>query len=476
MGYKVGVDKKQLSLLPVCLDDYVPEDHICRVIHAFTGQLDFTALGFKYAECKSTGRRPYDPRLMLNLYIYGYLHRVRSSRRLQAEAARNVEVMWLMDGLTPDDKTICNFRKDNTRALRETFRAFVQMCRRLGLYGEELVATDSMKVRAQNSLSNNYNRTVVENELSRIEKRINKYLDALEESDTEGSGEETPSTASIKAALDALRQRQVDFTELHHWVTAEGEISTTDPESRLMRSGGDNRKLDVCYNVHTVVDSKYHLVADFAVNNCSSDAGQLGHMSMLAQEALEAAELTNLADMGYYDGNDIASCERRGVRCLIAKPAIGSVKKAAEFRTDRFVYDEEKDVYICPCKQEMAYVRDRKKPCGREYRVYVNYQACRQCPRKSECTGYRYREMYRLPCQSILDLVASRTRNKPLYRMRQEIVEHVFGTVKAVWGYRQYLCRGKSKVTAETSLAYMAYNIRRAFNIFTESRLQLRFS
>jgi transposase len=174
VGYKIGVDKKQMTLFPVCLDEYVSEDHICRVISAFTEGLDMSALGYKYAECKSTGCRPYDPRMILNLYIYGYLHSVRSSRRLRDEAARNIEVMWLMDGLKPDDKTICNFRKDNTLALRQTFREFAITCRKLGLYGGELVATDSSKFRANNSRKKNYNQIVVKNEITHIDNKIIK--------------------------------------------------------------------------------------------------------------------------------------------------------------------------------------------------------------------------------------------------------------------------------------------------------------
>ena len=197
MGYKVGEDKRQPLLLPASLDDYVPKDHICRLIFAFTERLDMAALEYKHAKCKSTGCRPYDPRMMLNLYIYGYLHRVRSSRRLRDEAGRNVEVMWLMEGLQPDDKTICNFRTDNAKALKKTFREFVRTCRGIGLYGGELVATDGTKFRASNSLKNNHNRTVVENELSRIDKRINGYLKALEQGDKEEEGEKRPSGTEI---------------------------------------------------------------------------------------------------------------------------------------------------------------------------------------------------------------------------------------------------------------------------------------
>jgi transposase len=432
------------------------------------------ALGYKYAEYKTTGRRPYDPRVMLNLYIYGYLHRARSSRRLRDETLRNVEVMWLMEGLRPDDKTICNFRKDNAKALKETFRVFARMCRELGLYGGEVVATDSVKIKANNSLDNNYNKTVVKNTLERIDKKINEYLNALEQGDLEEEGEQRPDSSEIKAALERLKSRQVKYEELRKRVEIEGEISTVDPDARLTRSGGDGRKIDVRYNIQTVVDSKNHLIVDFDVSNCSSDAGNLKKMSEKAMEILDVKTITNLADAGYYDSKDIVDCERNGITCIVAKKPAGGPRKAEGFNREDFIYDRKKDVYICPGKKELFYTRDEKHVSGREYRVYANYPACRKCQKKPDCTSYHHREVLRMTRQDILDAVDERTRkNKALYRKRQEIVEHCFGTIKAVWGYRQFLCRTKPKVTTEMALAYMAYNFRRVFNIASENKMKL---
>ena len=538
VGYKVGVDKKQLSLLPICLDDYIPMDHICRVIVAFTALLDMVELGFKYAEYKNTGCRPYDPRMMLNLYIYGYLHRIRSSRRLEAETLRNVEVMWLMGDLKPDDKTICNFRKDNAKVLKEVFRKFVRMCRELDLYGGEIEATDSTKFRANNSRKNNHNETTVERELNWLDKQIDEYLKALEEGDKAEAGEKVPDaeaikaalehlkerkekieafeegdkaeagekvpdaeaigaalenlkerkekiealeegdkaeavekapdTEAIRAALENLKKRKEKFEALKERVEKEGEVSTVDPDARLMYSGGDARKLDVCYSVPTVVDSKYHLIVDFEVVDRSDDKGYLGHMSELAKEALGVEELTNLADKGFYDGQDIANCEANGVTCLVAKPLPGGTKKEEGFTRNDFIYDREGDCYICPCKNQMRYMRNQNHSDGKEYRIYANYGACTKCPCKSQCTEGNHRQIYRPLYQDTLDVVDERTReNKELYRKRQEIVEHPFGTIKYVWGYKQFLCRGKPKVTGETALAYLAYNMRRFINIFT---------
>jgi len=349
MSYKVGANKKQLTLTPMCIDDYISKNHVCRVISAFTGQLDMASLGFKYAEVADTGCRPFDPCMMLNLYIYGYLNRVRSSRRLEAETTRNIKVMWLMDGLTPDDKTISNFRKDNGKALREVYREFNRACRGLGLFGGEVAATDGSKFRANNARDNNHNKTTVELKLSRIDKQISEYLNALDENDAVDSAEVMPTPEQIAEALKSLNKRKEKYAGLLERVETEGEISTVDPDARLMRQGGDARRLDVCYNVQTIVDSKHHLIADFDVTSCSDDKGNLQHLAEGAMEVMGVETLTNLADKGYYDGQDIVNCEENGVTCLVAKKKPGGTVKSEEFAHERFVYDRENDCYNCPC-------------------------------------------------------------------------------------------------------------------------------
>jgi len=246
-------------------------------------------------------------------------------------------------------------------------------------------------------------------------------------------------------------------------------VSTVDPDARLMRSGGDARQLDVCYNVQTVVDSKHHLIVDFDIAERSDDKGNLLTMSEKAKEILEVETVTNLADKGYYDGEDIAACEAAGVTCLVAKPKPGGAKKEEGFTRRDFVYDSEHDCYMCPGKNRMRHMRNQKHSDGKEYRIYANYAACGECPNKDTCTQGEYRQILRPLYQDTLDVVDERMRkNKPLYRKRQQIVEHPFGTIKAVWGYKQFLCRGKPKVTAEVSLAYLAYNMRRVVNIMAE--------
>jgi IS5 family transposase len=382
--------------------------------------------------------------------------------------------MWLMEGLRPDDKTICNFRKDNAKPLKETFREFSRMCQELKLYGGEIIAQDSVKVRANNSLDNIHNGTTVKNALSRIDKRIGEYFKMLEEGDREEEGEEKPGREQIRAALERLKERKDAYEELKKQLEGESEVSTVDPEARLMRSGGEGRKLDVCYNVQTVVDSKHHLVVDYEVTDCPNDTGSLKGMAGRAMEVMGVKEVTVLADAGYYSSEDIAACEGGGVTCLVPKPAAGGPKKEEGFNRKDFHYDRERDVYICPCQKELKHKYNKKHVSGREYRVYSNYSACRACQKKAKCTSYRNREVLRLTCQDLLDIVDERTRkNKELYRKRKDIVEHIFGTVKAVWGYRQYLCRTKVKVSGEMALTYMAYNLRRIFNIYKENMSRL---
>jgi hypothetical protein len=277
-----------------------------------------------------------------------------------------------MDGLTPDDKTISNFRKDNAGALKETFREFVLMCRGAGLYGGELIATDSTKFRANNSLKNTHNEIVVKNELGRIDKRIKRYMEELEEADKEEAGERTPSGDEIRAVLERLKEQKDKYERLKERVENEGEVSTVDPDARLMHGGGDGRPVDSGYNVQTVVDSKNHLIVDFELTNNSCDSGNLHKMSQKAMRVLEVKSLTNLADKGYYSSNDLAACEDSGVTCLVAKRKAGGVIKTKEFSNSSFIYIREKDVYLCPCGNAMGYKYTTKKNRGKPYRRYVN--------------------------------------------------------------------------------------------------------
>jgi transposase len=474
MPYICGESREQLTLMPMCLDDYIGEDSICRIIAAYVSRLDMAALGFKYAETKDKGRRPYNPSNMLMLYIYGYLNRIRSSRRLESETRRNVEVMWLMEKLTPDDKTICNFRKDNAVGLRKLFREFSLWCNRQGLYGKELVVVDGTKIRADNSRRNIHSKKNTEIFLANIEKKISEYIKTLDKNDTDGQDEPGLSPKAIREALKRLRERKTEYEGWRDQIAANGgsEIAMVDTDCRMMKQGGNARPLDACYNVQTAVDEKNKLIVDFEVTNCPDEKGALPKMTEKTKELMGVSEIIVLADKGYFDPGDISQCEQNGTTCYVASMISGVRAPNPEFDHEAFCYDKENDCYICPMGQTLQFKRIKAfgKLIGREYH---NSAACYSCTNHAKCTkGKRARAIFRNPNQDALDTVNVRMHSdegRRLYKKRKEIVEHSFGTTKRAWGYGNFLCRGLEKTTGEQSLVFLAYNLRRVFNIFKET-------
>jgi transposase len=458
----------------MCLDDYVGAESICRVIAAFIERLDMMALGFKYAETKDIGRPAYDPAKMLMLYLYGYLNRIRSSRRLEAETMRNVEVMWLMENLTPDDKTICNFRKDNAAALKKVFREFSLWCNEQELYGKELVGVDGTKVRANSSRRNIHTRKGTEKELATVEKKISEYIKALEENDIAEANEARLSPETITEILKRLSEKKDMLQDWLKQIEANGgkEISTIDPDAHLMHQGGDGRNLDACYNVQTVADEKHKLIVDFEASTCPDDKGALPKMTESAKEIMGVDEISAVADKGYYDGEDIEQCEKNGTICYV--PKIESYAHAPDAGYDRkhFKYNAEKDCYICPEGMELPFRKVQKGNTVKSAdRIYYNTKACKSCPHRELCTIAKQdgRTISRNPYQDSLDINNARMmtdEGRQTYRERKKIIEHPFGTTKHIWGYRQFLSRGQEKTTAEQSLTFLAYNFRRVFNIF----------
>jgi transposase len=470
MPYVCGENRDQYSLIPMCLDDYIEDDSICRVISAYVHSLDMSALGFKYAETKDTGRPPFDPASMLMLYLYGYLNRIRSSRRLNAETKRNVEVMWLLEKLTPDDKTICNFRKDNAVALKKVFREFSLWCNRLGLYGKKLVAVDGSKIRANSSRKNIHTEKGTKKALASVEEKINKYMSELERNDAEEANEERLSSETIREVLQHLNEKKDTLQDWLKKIEANDgrEISTVDPDAHIMCQGGDGRTLDACYNVQSVVDAKHKLIVDFDVSTCPDDSGALTKMTESAKEIMGVERISATADKGYYNGEDIEICEKNGTTCYV--PAVECYYKAPDSNYDKkhFKYNSEKDCYICPEGEELSFRHFNKK-----HKVYSNRKVCQSCPHREKCTPNERlgRSIVRNPNQDILDIVNSRMLTdeaRSVSRERKKIVEHPFGTTKHVWGFRQFLCRGQEKTTAEQSLTFLAYNFRRVYNVFKQ--------
>jgi len=477
MQYITGENRNQIALMPMCLDDYIGVDSIVRVIDAFVDKLDLIALGFKNAELNECGRPPYSPSMMLKLYIYGYMNRVRSSRRLQAEAGRNVEVMWLTGKIVPDDRAIAYFRHNNAAALKKVFRAFSIWCKEAGLYGGKSVAVDGTKIRANANRKTIHSAKLTETKLAEVDEKIDKYLKLLDETDTAEIDETKVSPEVVVSILKHLNDKKDKLLGWKKQIDENGgkEISTVDPDAHIMHTNGDGRSLDACYNVQTVADSQNKLILDFDVTTCPDDKGALPKMTESAKEILEVETIDVSADKGYYDGGDVVECEQNGVTTYIPKAAEPSKLANPDYRPDKFRYNPESDTYKCPDGQILSFHREKKRPDSEvRDRVYLNREACKNCPNRDSCfTNIKgYRQIFRSTNQDALDRNNARMKTeagRAKYRQRSSTIEHPFGTTKAVWGFRQYLCRGQLMTTAEQSLTFLAYNLRRVINIFAKN-------
>lgn len=477
-----GMSREQVILLPDVLDDYVGEENLVRFVDAFVDSLDLAELGFRRAEPEETGRPPYNPSDLLKLYIWGYLNQVRSSRKLERECQRDVEVMWLMKKLAPDFKTIADFRKDNVDCIKPVFKEFVFLCRSLDLFGAELVAIDGSKFKAVNSRNRNFNEKTLAERLRRVDERIAQYLKEMEENDATDE-ERNDSAAKVEglkekiAKLDEKRQEYIRAQSLMK-ETGQKEVSLTDPDSRLMRV--DSQKLDVCYNVESAVDSKNHLVVDYDVTNISDDHNELAKMVEAAKETLEVEELDVTADKGFYSGKELKKCEENGITTYVSIPEETMPYKRIgvpelEFYSGKFAYDPSRDAYICPANHEMGFWKKssdgRGKNRGRLYRT----GACATCPFRSRCTRNKLgRIIFRSEYQDVNDRLRARLRSDDglgKLSRRKEIAEHPFGTMKRAFNQGYLLLRGLRKVKGEVGFTMLAYNMRRAINILGTRRL-----
>jgi transposase len=464
MTHIAGLERDQLLLLPEAVDDYVGSDNPVRFIDAFVDGLDLTAAGFLRVEAKAMGRPGYAPGDLLKLYIYGYLNRVRSSRRLETECHRNIEVLWLLRTLKPDFKTIADFRRDNRAAFRAVFRQFVLLCRRLDLYGRELLAVDGTRIKAVNNKDRNFTRSSLREFIRRADEWLEDYLKRLDEGDVEdgatGGGARTKNLAEKIAALNEKRGRyQAMLAQLDR--TGEDQISLTDPDSRAMAA---HTKVGVGYNVQVAVDAKNKLIVEQAVTNQVVDMGLLTETSEPAREILGVETIDVVADRGYFKIEDIEACEQAGCVPHVAKPQRGSSVREGLFRKDEFRYDAGLDAYVCPAGKLLTPIR-RGRMRDLERTDYGNPKACRACQLRPRCTNDA-RSVFRLENEDVLDRMAERLKARPaILDRRREVVEHPFGSIKQ-WMYQgAVLMRGLANVRAEFSLTALAYNLRRALNI-----------
>jgi transposase len=459
-----GFERDQLLLLPEAVDDYVEADNPVRFIDTFVEGLDLAAAGFVRVAAKATGRPGYAPGDLLKLYIYGYLNRVRSSRRLEREAERNIEVIWLLRGLKPDFKTIADFRRDNRGVFRSVFRQFVLLCRRLDLFGRELLAVDGTRIKAVNNKDRNFTRASLREFIRAADERLSEYLERLDHGDAEdgatSGGARTKNLVEKIAALAKKRGRyQALLAQLER--TGEDQISLTDSDSRAMAA---HTKVGVGYNVQVAVDAKHKLIVEQAVTNQVVDMGLLTQTAEPAREILGVGTIDVVADRGYFKAEDIEACEKAGCVPYVSKPQRGSSVREGFFGKDEFRYDAERDAYVCPAGQLLAPIRHGRLR-DLEKIDYGNPKACRDCPLRPRCTNH-VRSVSRLENEAVLDRMAERLKARPqILDRRPEVVEHPFGSIKQ-WMYQgAFLMRGLANVRAEFGLTALAYNLRRALNI-----------
>jgi transposase len=469
MGHIAGDDRDQMLLLPEAVDDYVGVDNPVRFIDAFVDGLDLAALGFVRAEAKATGRPGYAPGDLLKLYIYGYLNRVRSSRRLEAECHRNIEVIWLLRRLRPDFKTIADFRRDNAKSFRQVFRSFVLLCRDLDLYGRELLAIDGTRIKAVNNKDRNFTRASLETFIRDADHRLDDYLKRLDESDAGEGATGGSRTAGLDEKIAALRARRDRLDALLSDLKRSGEdqISLTDPDCRAMMGNG---RVQVAYNVQIAVDAKHKLIAEQEVSNAAVDMGLLTETAKAACETLGVATIDAVADRGYFKTEDIVACEAAGVVPHVPRPQRGPAVREGFFRKDEFRYLPDQDAYLCPGGQVLATrtesrLRDLKKT------DYSNRRACCVCPLQPRCTT-GFRKVSRIEGEEVLERMAERLKARPeLPDLRRQSVEHPFGSIKQWMNQGAFLMRRLPNVRGEFSLTALAYNLRRVITLIGVPRM-----
>jgi transposase len=464
MAHIPGHDRSQLLLLPEAVDDYVAADNPVRFIEVFVDGLDLAVLGFIGTVPKATGRPGYAPADLLKLYIYGYLNRTRSSRRLEAETHRNIEVIWLLRHLKPDFKTIADFRRINHKAFRPVFRQFVLLCRELDLFGKELLAVDGTRIKAVNNKDRNFTRASLKEFIRLADAKLEDYLQRLDHADaaeTSTSGSRVENLAEKIAAVRGRRERcQEMLTELDR--TGESQISLTDPDSRAMAA---HTRVAVGYNVQIAVDTKHKLIVEQQVTNQVLDMGLLTETAEPAKEILGVETIDVVADKGYFKIEDIEACEKAGIEPYVPRPQRGPSVRAGFFRKDEFKYDPETDSFTCPAGQRLipyssSALRQLKKI------NYANRKACRDCPLRARCTDNQFRTVSRLENEAVLDRMQERLAKRPeVLNQRRETVEHPFGSIKQWMNQGAFLMRGLEKVRGEFSLTALAYNLRRVLNL-----------
>ncbi|MDB4224055.1 IS1182 family transposase [Granulosicoccus sp.] len=465
-GFIKGENRRQATLFPERLDDYITEENSVRVIDVFVDSLKLKKLGFA-TKPKHTGRPGYEPALMLKLYVYGYLNRIQSSRRLERESQRNVELMWLLGRLTPDFKTIADFRKDNGDAIKQVCCEFVLLCKRLDLLSDVDIAVDGSKFKAQNNGDRAFSKAKIKRSREKIEKSIGLYLDEIKTADREDTKESRKKKANLKERLAEVEKEaeRLKLLEAELLETADQQIALTDPDARIMATRAKGSAM-VGYNVQSAVDTKNHLIIAHEVTNVGNDRSALFNMANHAKQILEVDELEVLADRGYYSGQEIKACEDAGIKTYLPKTHTSNNRAAGLYDKSDFIYDKETDTYRCPADQVLKYRGNYLEGDKKIARYYASYLVCAECPLKEKCTKGRERRVSRWEHEEVLERLDQRMEDKPgQMGVRRSTVEHPFGTIKNWMGHSHFQMITKPKVSIEMSLHVLCYNLRRVISI-----------
>ena len=450
-------------MFPELLDDFVSEDNPVRAIEAFVDALDLKQLGFNGVDPHATGRPAYHPAVLLKIYLYGYLNRVQSSRRLEREAQRNVELMWLTERLAPDFKTIADFRKHNGKAIRATCRDFIVICRRLGLFSQSVMAIDGSKFKAVNNRDRNFTFAKMKRRAEEIDKSIERYLRQLDSIDQGSSAITEAQTTQLKEKIASLTEevRQLQAIEIQRTEAPDQQVSLTDPDARSMTARGTGV---VGYNVQTAVDSRYHLIVAHEVTNVGSDRSQLSRMAKQVRDASGVNDLHVVADRGYFKGEEILECHEVGITTYLPKPKTSPNQAKGMFPREAFRYVPGRNEYRCPARERLIW-RFKNVENGQTLHCYWS-SACPSCSMKSQCTTGTHRRIKRWEHEDVLEAVKARLDQRPdIMRIRRQTVEHPFGTLKAWMGATHFLTKGLKNVSTEMSLHVLAYNMKRVINI-----------
>ena len=469
MKHRTGLDRSQTLLFPERLEDYIGPENPVRFLDAFVASLDLHALGFEKARCAGTGRPPYDPAALLKLYLYGYLHRIRSSRLLEAECQRNVEVIWLLGKLTPDFKTIADFRKDNLKPLKAVARQFTLLCRRLELFGGELLAIDGSKFAAVNARDQNFNAAKLQDLMARADARLAEYFQQLDTADAAPPGAATLTQKELAAKIAAVQARQDWHKELLDQLDDEQkQVSVTDPDTRKLPTAHGTV---VGYNAQLAVDAKHKLIAADDVTNEVSDTQQLADMALEAKANLELKQAEVVADAGYYNAAEVSRCTEHGLTPFIPKADTSANTARGLYGKSQFQYDADKDAYVCPAGGALNY-RFSTYALGRELKYY-RASGCKSCALKSRCTrNQANRTITREANEHLMEAMAARMKAQPWkFKLRKTLAEHPFGTIKRWFGYTHFLLKGLAKVRCEWSLTTLAYNLKRVLNLVSFQKL-----